>query len=342
MLLSELLAFAYQHKASDIHLVSGSVPILRIGGVLHPLDMPIVTAEALLTILNREPAIAPYLSALGEHEQDFALSFPELGRVRFNIFLQQHGVSCAMRLLPKQLPTLADLGVPDALLACCVRQQGLILVTGATGSGKSTTLAALVQYINHTQPRHIVTLEDPIEWIHSAKYALIQQREIGRHSPSFAHALRAALRQDPDVLLIGELRDLEVMRLALTAAETGHLVLATLHTGSAVSAVDRLLDSFPAAERDMAAAILADTLLAVVAQTLLPTVVEGQRRAVFELLLSTPAVKNLIRERNSAQLLSVLQTGQAQGMQTLMQDTQRLYDAGVIERTAWLSVKNKL
>jgi twitching motility protein PilT len=324
--LNQLLAQAVALQASDLHLSAGRAPMVRQHGVLVTLDAATPTPHALTHDALRM-MLAPLMDEAQHaqfnqgHEVDFAFAVPELGRFRANAFVQQHGCGAVMRHIPSSTPTLAALHVPPAIPELLTRV-GLLLVTGPTGSGKSTTLAAMVQHLNtHTQ-QHIVTLEDPIEFVHTSDQCLITQREMGTHSQSFAHALRAALREDPDVILVGELRDLETIRLALTAAETGHLVLASLHTRSACATVERMVDVFDAHEKALVRTQLSDALVGVVSQTLCPTPSGDGRVAIFETMVATPAIRHLIREGKTAQMQSVLQTGAAQGMQTMAQAIQ--------------------
>jgi twitching motility protein PilT len=319
--LHALLAQAVAQYASDLHLAAGQVPRVRVQGKLLPISgdcATMVTHEALLGMLVKQVDGTQLAQLQQGTEIDFALAVPNVGRFRANAFLHQHGCGAVMRHIPDQTPTLAMLETP-AVLSSLLQQVGLVLVTGPTGSGKSTTLAAMVQHLNtHTQ-QHIVTLEDPVEFVHASDQCLITQREIGAHSNSFAQALRAALREDPDVILVGELRDLETIRLALTAAETGHLVLASLHTRSAASTIDRLVDVFDAQEKSLVRTQLSEALVGVLSQTLCPSPSGTARAAVFETLVVNPALRHLIREGKTAQMQNVLQTGAALGMQTLQQ-----------------------
>ncbi len=329
-MLEPLLRAAHQRAASDIHLSAGMPPLVRVCGALEPLED---------AVLGNAPIRAMIDSVLPESQRrhfadgaacDFAFSIEGLGRYRANAYRQQRGVGLALRPIPEQVPTLASIYAPPILETLANHSHGLVLVVGPTGSGKSTTLAAMVDQVNHTAAKHVLTIEDPVEFIYTPDRCLITQREVGRDTPSFADALKAALREDPDVILLGEMRDLETIRLALTAAETGHLVLATLHTATAAQAVERIVDVFPGSERDLALTLLADVLRAVVAQELLPRQ-DGQGRvAAHEVLIGTPAVRNLIREGKGAQLLSAMQTGQQFGMQTMAQSVERLAKAGVI------------
>ncbi len=312
-----LLAFAVRNQASDLHLCTGLPPWLRVHGAMRRINLQALEASQLQALLH---AVMPprqqarYASGL---ECDFALQLPALGRFRIHAFHQQCGPAAAIRHLGLEPPTLAMLAAPALCAELALRERGLVLVTGPTGSGKSTTLAAMVRHINEQRAVHILTIEDPIEFIHSPRRALVTQREVGLHTRSTAHALRAALRQDPDVLLVGELRDAATVRLALSAADTGHLVLGTLHTASAARTMERIIDLFPAREQDTARAMLAGSLQGVIAQTLLPTQDGHGRIAAHELLVATPAVRHLIREGRSAQLYSAMQAGGAAGMQTL-------------------------
>jgi twitching motility protein PilT len=265
------------------------------------------------------------------HECDFSLDMADVSRFRVNVFQQARGVSAVFRAIPHVTPSLQSLHAPALLTELMQRPRGLVLVTGPTGSGKSTTLAAMVDVLNQTQPKHIMTIEDPIEFVHTADQCLIQQREVGVHTLSFSNALRAALREDPDVILVGELRDLETIRLAITAAETGHLVLGTLHTSSAAKTMDRIVDVFPAEEKDMVRSMLSESLNAVISQVLCKRK-DGQGRvAAYEVMVGTPAVRNLIREGKVAQLYSAIQTGRTVGMQTLDQSLVALVQDGLID-----------
>ena len=263
-------------------------------------------------------------------ETDFAFELPNVARFRVNAFTSNRGPAAVFRTVPSTVLTLEDLKAPRIFQKIADHPRGLVLVTGPTGSGKSTTLAAMINYINDTQPSHILTIEDPIEFVHQSKKALVNQRELHQHTHSFANALRSALREDPDVILIGEMRDPETISLALTAAETGHLVFGTLHTTGAAKTVDRIVDVFPAGEKEMVRSMLSESLRAVISQTLLKTRDGNGRVAAHEILISTPAVRNLIRENKIAQINSTLQTGQTHGMQTLDQSLQALVRQGVI------------
>lgn len=323
----DLLARSVKQNASDLHLCTGYPPVLRIDGALQTLETEAITSREIESWLAMNLPSEADVVWRQQHQVDFALNLNGGTRLRVNAFQQLHGPSLALRLIPSTVPTLASLATPEVLQEQLVQGSGLILVCGATGSGKSTTLAAMLNEINHHQPWHIITLEDPLEFIHTPSKSLIQQREIGSHVINFHHALRAALREDPDVILLGELRDAESIRLALTAAETGHLVLATLHTRGAAQAVERLIDVFPAEEKNFVRTQIAGSLRAVLAQQLLPKQ-GGGRVAAFELLLNTSAVSNLIREDKAHQIASILQTGQRQGMQSFEQHLTHLENEG--------------
>lgn len=327
--IEHLLQFCVQQKASDLHLSAGVPPIMRIDGELRHMQSAALSdaqLEKMLCCVMNEAQQAYYAE---HHDIDFALSISDLARFRVNVFQQLRGPAAVFRVIPNQLPDLDKLHAPTVFQSICQEPHGLVLVTGATGSGKSTTLAAMVDRINTSQARHILTIEDPIEFVHLSKKGLINQREVVRHTHNFATALRAALREDPDVILVGELRDPETIRAALSAAETGHLVLATLHTNTAAQSIHRLVDVFPAGEKSLVRNQVATALRAVVAQSLLPRP-GGGRIAAFEIMRCTPAIQNLIREDKVAQIVSAMQTGQAHGMQTLEQARQHLAQQGLI------------
>jgi len=328
--ITELLAFAVKNKASDLHLSSGLPPLIRVHGDIRRINLPPMEHEdvhAMVYDIMSDQQRKMYEEFL---ECDFSFAVPNLARFRVNAYNQQRGAAAAFRTIPSKVLSLEDLNCPKVFGDLTDRPRGLILVTGPTGSGKSTTLAAMVNHVNENEFGHILTIEDPIEFLHESKKCLINQRELGPHTLSFPNALRAALREDPDYILVGEMRDLETIRLAMTAAETGHLVFATLHTSSAAKTVDRIIDVFPAAEKDMVRAMLSESLVAVISQTLLKTK-DGQGRvAAHEIMIGTPAIRNLIRENKVAQMYSSIQTGQSIGMQTLDQNLIDLVRRNVI------------
>lgn len=326
---TELLALATRGGASDLHLSAGEVPALRLDGRICRLELPALDAGQVYDMLGQLMSETQKKDFETHLDIDFSVAVPALARFRVNAFHQRQGPGAVLRVIPDQIRSLAELGLGDVFRQIAELPAGLVLVTGPTGSGKSTTLAALLDHLNHERPLHILTLEDPIEFIHSPRSSLISQREIGRHTHGFHQALRAALRQDPDVIMLGELRDEQTIRLALTAAETGHLVLATLHTGSAAKSIDRLVDVFAPQEKQLVRAMLAEALQAVVSQVLVERI-GGGRVAAHEILLATPAVRNLVREGKVAQLYSTMQMGAALGMQTLDSCLQGLVTRGVV------------
>jgi twitching motility protein PilT len=317
--ITELLAFAVKNKASDLHLSSGLPPMIRVHGDIRRINLPPMEHDdvhAMVYDIMSDQQRKMYEETL---ECDFSFAVPNLARFRVNAYNQQRGAAAAFRTIPSKVLSLEELNAPKAFAELTTRPRGLILVTGPTGSGKSTTLAAMVNHVNENEYGHVLTIEDPIEFLHESKKCLINQREVGPHTMSFSNALRAALREDPDYILVGEMRDLETIRLALTAAETGHLVFGTLHTSSAAKTMDRIIDVFPAAEKDMVRAMLSESIVAVISQTLLKTK-DGQGRvAAHEIMIGTPAIRNLIRENKVAQMYSSIQTSQSVGMQTLDQ-----------------------
>ena len=328
--LSSLLALSVNNKASDLHLSAGLPPMLRVHGDVHRVGMDVLSHSELLEMLHSIMGNTQREAFEQAQELDFALDIAGLARFRVNAFVQARGLGLVFRTIASHVPTLLDLQAPKLFAELALQDRGLVLVTGPTGSGKSTTLAAMLNHRNAHTHGHILTVEDPIEFVHTAQLSLVNQREVGRHTRSFASALRAALREDPDVILVGELRDLETIRLALTAAETGHLVLATVHTSSAPKTIDRLVDVFPAEEKDMVRAMLSESLQGVVAQTLLKTKDGNGRVAAYEIMVGTPAIRNLIREGKVAQMYSALQTGSSAGMQTLDQHLAELVRKGSI------------
>ncbi|CAH0646910.1 PilT/PilU family type 4a pilus ATPase [Pseudomonas juntendi] len=327
---TDLLARAVAVQASDLHLAAGQTPMLRLDGELQRMAMPPLAAGALVagmaTLLDDTQREQWAQGA----ELDLALALPALGRFRVNLFRQLNGPAATFRLIPGRIATLDELALTDVFQAVVQYRDGLVLVAGPTGSGKSSTLATLLDQLNREKALHIITLEDPVEVIHSSQRSLVNQREVGRHSSGFAQGLRSALRQDPDVIMIGELRDLQTIRLALQAAETGHLVLATVHARSAASSIERLVEVFAADEKPLVRAMLAESLQMVVAQVLVRRV-GGGRVAAREVLVATPAVRNLVREGRMAQLCSVMQAGGAQGMRTMEGALRGLREKGLVD-----------
>ena len=329
--LAVLLEAAVTRRASDLHLSAGVAPMIRVDGELGRIDGPKLTHDdvhSMVHAIMNDNQRSEFESLL---QTDFSFEIPALARFRVNVFRQDRGAAAVFRTIPAGIPTLDGLGAPPILSELAMHTRGLVLVTGPAGSGKSTTLAAMLDYINDTRAKHIITLEDPIEFLHESRSCLINQREIHRDASGFAAALRAALREDPDIVLVGEMRDLETVRLALTAAETGHLVLATLHTSSAAKTVNRIVDVFPAGEKELVRGMLSESLRGVIAQTLVPKT-GGGRIAAQEIMLGTPAIRNLIREGKLAQMYSAIQTGQAHGMRTLDQCLAELVGKGLVSR----------
>ncbi|HGO9272117.1 TPA: type IV pilus twitching motility protein PilT [Neisseria meningitidis] len=330
MQITDLLAFGAKNKASDLHLSSGISPMIRVHGDMRRINLPEMSAEEvgnMVTSVMNDHQRKIYQQNL---EVDFSFELPNVARFRVNAFNIGRGPAAVFRTIPSTVLSLEELKAPSIFQKIAESPRGMVLVTGPTGSGKSTTLAAMINYINETQPGHILTIEDPIEFVHQSKKSLINQRELHQHTLSFANALRSALREDPDVILVGEMRDPETIGLALTAAETGHLVFGTLHTTGAAKTVDRIVDVFPAGEKEMVRSMLSESLTAVISQNLLKTHDGNGRVASHEILIANPAVRNLIRENKITQINSVLQTGQASGMQTMDQSLQSLVRQGLI------------
>ena len=317
--ISELLAFSVKNKASDLHLSAGLPPMIRVHGDVRRINLPPMEHEAVHGMIYDIMNDAQRKDYEENLECDFSFAIPGLARFRVNAFQQQRGAGAVMRTIPSKILSLEDLKAPKTFGELASQPRGLILVTGPTGSGKSTTLAAMINHINENMYGHILTVEDPIEFVHDSKRCLINQREVGPHTLSFTNALRSALREDPDIILVGELRDLETIRLALSAAETGHLVFGTLHTSSAAKTIDRIIDVFPAAEKEMVRSMLSESLKAVISQSLLKTKDGSGRVAAHEIMIGTPAIRNLIREAKVAQMNASIQTGASVGMQTLDQ-----------------------
>jgi len=329
--IAELLTFSVKNGASDLHLSAGLPPMIRVDGDMRKVNVPALdhkTVHGLVYDIMNDKQRKDYEEFL---ETDFSFEIPDLARFRVNAFNHNRGAGAVFRTIPSDILSLEDLGTPQIFKDIADTPRGLVLVTGPTGSGKSTTLAAMIDYINSMQYAHILTIEDPIEFVHQSKKCLLNQREVHRDTLGFNEALRSALREDPDIILVGEMRDLETIRLALTAAETGHLVFGTLHTTSAAKTIDRVIDVFPAAEKTMVRSMLSESLRAVIAQTLMKKV-GGGRIAAWEIMIGTPAIRNLIREDKVAQMYSSIQTGNAVGMTTLDQYLQDILSKGLITK----------
>ncbi|RTL12095.1 MAG: type IV pilus twitching motility protein PilT [Neisseriaceae bacterium] len=332
--ITELLTFGVANKASDMHLSSGLPPMLRVNGEIRKVNLPPLDSAEVKNMVydimndNTRKVFEQNM------EVDFAFEIPNVSRFRANIFMQTRGVGAVFRSIPSKILSLEKLNAPNIFKEIASFTKGIVLVTGPTGSGKSTTLAAMVDYINETDYQHILTVEDPVEFVHVSKRSLINQRELNTHTKSFANALKSALREDPDCVLVGEMRDLETIRLALTAAETGHLVFGTLHTSSAAKTIDRVIDVFPAAEKDMVRVMLSESLRAVISQLLIKKKDDSGRVAVHEIMLVNSAIKNLIRENKVSQINSALQTGQQYGMQTMDQALIKAVKSGDISAEA--------
>ena len=329
--ITELLAFSVKNNASDLHLSADLPPMIRVDGEIRKINVPELDhkmVHSLIYDIMNDKQRKDFEEFL---ETDFSFEVPDLARFRVNAFNHNRGAGAVFRTIPSKILSLEQLNAPPIFKEIADVPRGLVLVTGPTGSGKSTTLAALVDYKNETDYGHILTIEDPIEFVHTSKKCLVNQREVHRDTLGFAEALRSALREDPDIILVGEMRDLETIRLALSAAETGHLVFGTLHTTSAAKTIDRIVDVFPAAEKDMVRSMLSESLRSVISQTLLKKI-GGGRVAAHEIMIGTPAIRNLIREAKVAQMYSAIQTGQGIGMQTLDQCLQDLVDRGLITK----------
>ena len=329
--IAELLTFSVKNGASDLHLSAGLPPMIRVDGDMRKVNVPALdhkTVHGLVYDIMNYKQRKDYEEFL---ETDFSFEIPDLARFRVNAFNHNRGAGAVFRTIPSEILSLEDLGTPPIFKEIADTPRGLVLVTGPTGSGKSTTLAAMIDYINAKSYEHILTIEDPIEFVHQSKKCLLNQREVHRDTLGFNEALRSALREDPDIILVGEMRDLETIRLALTAAETGHLVFGTLHTTSAAKTIDRVIDVFPAAEKTMVRSMLSESLRAVISQTLMKKV-GGGRIAAWEIMIGTPAIRNLIREDKVAQMYSAIQTGNAAGMITLDQYLQDILAKGLVTK----------
>ncbi|MEN8107860.1 MAG: type IV pilus twitching motility protein PilT [Pseudomonadota bacterium] len=329
--IAELLTFSVKNGASDLHLSAGMPPMIRVDGDMRKVNVPVLdhkTVHGLVYDIMNDKQRKDFEEFL---ETDFSFEIPDLARFRVNAFNHNRGAGAVFRTIPSEILSLEDLGTPPIFKNISDNARGLVLVTGPTGSGKSTTLAAMIDYLNNKSYAHILTIEDPIEFVHESKKCLVNQREVHRDTLGFNEALRSALREDPDIILVGEMRDLETIRLALTAAETGHLVFGTLHTSSAAKTIDRIIDVFPAAEKTMVRSMLSESLRAVIAQTLMKKI-GGGRIAAWEIMIGTPAIRNLIREDKVAQMYSAIQTGQASGMTTLDQYLQDILVRGLISK----------
>jgi twitching motility protein PilT len=340
MNITELLKITRDRNASDLHLTVGIPPTLRVNGILTKLDYPDLSEndvyEMIYSVLSNE-----HRKKFEElKEIDFSLEIVNVARFRVNVFMHRRGIAGAFRLIPDKIKKLEELGLPKHLVEFTKKPKGLVLITGPTGSGKSTTISSLIDIINENQKLHIITIEDPIEFIHHHKQCIIDQREVGLHTKSFAYALRSALREDPDVILVGEMRDLETISMAVTAAETGHLVFSTLHTNSAAETVERIIDVFPVHQQRQIRIQLAESLQGVVSQTLLPNIDQTKRVPAVEIMIATPAIRNIIREERIHMIPAAIQGAQQLGMQTMDQSLRQLYQNQIIDRETALSKAN--
>jgi twitching motility protein PilT len=341
MEITELLAFAQQNKASDLHIVGGKEPMARIDGGLRPIKTGDLSADVVKTMIYSIMTEEQRSEYEAEKEIDFAIAFGAESRFRVNAYNTVTGPAAAFREIPTKIPSLEQLNAPSIFKQFCEIERGLVLVTGPTGSGKSTTLAAMINHMNENSDMHILTVEDPVEFVHHKKRALINHREVGKHTNSFARALKSALREDPDVILVGEMRDHETISLALSAAETGHLVMGTLHTSSAAKTVDRIIDVFPAGDKEMVRSMIAGSLQAVISQVLLKKK-GGGRVAAHEIMTGTSAVRNLIRENKVAQIYSMIQVGARYGMQTMEDGIRKAVESGMVDSSVAEDMKSSL
>lgn len=332
--LTQLLAFAMQNDASDLHLSATCQPIIRVNGELKRVKTDPLASEDIRSMLYSVMSEDQRAAYERDFELDMAISFGEKARFRVNAFMTRNGAAAVFRTIPSEIPTMEELQLPPAIRKFAELEKGIVIVTGATGSGKSTTLASIINQINSTKGKHILTIEDPVEFFHTSKKSLINHRELGRDTHSFKNALKSALREDPDVILVGEMRDYETISLALTAAETGHLVFATLHANSAAKTVDRIIDVFPTGDKEMVRAMLSNSLEGVIAQTLLKKADDSGRVGVFEVLVGTNAVRNLIRENQVPQIYSMMQTGSRYGMITMEESVNNLLEQGLISASS--------
>ena len=330
--LTQLLAFTMQNNASDLHLSASCPPIIRVDGEIKRVKTEALSSEDIRSMLYSVMSEDQRAAYERDFEMDMAVAFGEKARFRVNAFNTRNGCAAVFRTIPSDIPTMEQLSLPPAIRKFAELEKGIVIVTGATGSGKSTTLASIVNQINMTKRKHILTIEDPVEFFHKSQKSLINHRELGRDTHSFKNALKSALREDPDVILVGEMRDYETISLALTAAETGHLVFATLHANTAAKTVDRVIDVFPTGDKEMVRAMLSSSLEGVIAQTLLK-LQEGGRVGAFEVLVGTNAVRNLIRENQAPQIYSMMQTGSRFGMITMEESINNLLEEGVIDES---------
>jgi twitching motility protein PilT len=328
--MTELLKFAMQSGASDLHISSGESPMFRIHGDIRRIDLEPLNEEEVHTMIYDILNDQQRKKFEENHELDFSIALGEYGRFRVNVFIQNRGEAAVLRTIPNRVRSFEELGLPKICKSIAKSEKGLVLATGPTGSGKSTTLATMIDLINSSFHKHIITIEDPIEFIHESKKCLVNQREVGEHTHNFANALRSALREDPDVILVGEMRDLETISLALTAAETGHLVFASLHTSNAPKTIDRIIDVFPADQQAQIRTMLSETLYAVISQILLKRADGKGRVPALETMICTPAIRNLIRESKGAQIFSAIQTSQKYGMQTMEASIKNLLERRIV------------